>query len=52
MPLRVRVVRFVDGGGERASIVVYRRDDVLAVVASWLDELIDPGRPTDNPEQS
>lgn len=52
VPLRVRVVRFVDGGGERASIVVHRRDDVLAIVADWLDELADAGRRTDNPERS
>jgi hypothetical protein len=38
-PLRVRVVRFDTIRGERGSTIVHRRDDVLALVASWLDEL-------------
>lgn len=43
-PMRVRVIRLDASGGERTSTVFHSRDDVLALVAWWLDELELGGR--------
>jgi hypothetical protein len=38
-PLRIRILRRSSGGTTWTSTVAYRPEDVLAVIADWLEEL-------------